>query len=51
MKAIGVIARDLVGLAGVGSISYGAWLIYAPAGFIVAGFLALAGVIVAARVR
>jgi len=38
-----VLLRDLTGLAGMASISYGAWLTYPPAGFIVAGVL-LAGV-------
>ena len=37
------------GLAGVGLIGYGAWLIYAPAGFIAWGVLLLAGAILAAR--
>ncbi len=37
---------DIMGLAGVGLISYGAWLIYAPAGFIVGGSLLLAAAIV-----
>lgn len=31
----------LVGLAGAGLLSYGAWLAYAPAGFIVGGVLSL----------
>lgn len=29
--------RDLLGLAGIALMSYGAWLIYQPAGFITAG--------------
>lgn len=29
----------LIGFAGVGFVSYGAWLAYPPAGFIVLGFL------------
>lgn len=37
---------DLVGLGGVGSIAYGAWRVYEPAGFIVGGLLLLAGAIV-----
>lgn len=37
--------RDLVGIFAVGLISYGAWQIYPPAGFITAGVLALIGVI------
>jgi len=37
--------RELAGLAAVGLIAYGTWLIYEPAGFIVGGFLLLIGVI------
>lgn len=33
---------DLVGFAGAGSVSYGSWLIYRPAGFLVAGVLLMA---------
>ncbi len=33
---------DLTTLAGCGLISYGAWLTYRPAGFIVAGLVLLA---------
>lgn len=47
MPAFGFI--DVAGLAGCASISYGAWLIYRPAGFIVAGILLLAGSVLAAR--
>ncbi len=36
--------RDATGLAGIGLVAYGSWLIYQPAGFIVAGGLMLAGV-------
>tara|TARA_Y100001001_G_scaffold163842_1_gene194061 strand:+ start:3913 stop:4104 length:192 start_codon:yes stop_codon:yes gene_type:complete len=35
-------ANDAVGLAGAGLLSYGAWLVYQPAGFIVLGGLLLA---------
>ena len=34
-----MVIRDLIGLAGFALISYGAWLTYKPAGFIVAGVL------------
>ncbi len=44
-----VAARDAIGVVSVGSISYGAWLIFPPAGFIVGGLLVLVGVIAAAR--
>ena len=36
------LARDLLAVAGVASISYGAWLMYEPAGFVVAGLIVLA---------
>ena len=35
--------RDVVGLGGVGLVSYGAWMIYPPAGFITAGLLLIVG--------
>jgi hypothetical protein len=38
------LAHDGAGLAGVGLISYGCWLHYAPLGLIVAGIFILAGV-------
>lgn len=31
--------RDLAVLAGIGLVTYGAWLIYQPAGFILGGVL------------
>ena len=37
--AVPGLVRDLAGLCGVGLVSYGAWLIYPPAGFITAGIL------------
>ena len=37
------LVRDLAGLCGVGLVSYGAWLIYPPAGFITAGILLIVG--------
>ena len=40
--------RDLAGLCGVGLVSYGAWLIYPPAGFIVGGSLMIAGALLLA---
>lgn len=39
------ILRDIVGLAAVASIAYGAWMLHPAAGFITAGVLVLAGVI------
>ncbi|WP_164903250.1 hypothetical protein [Rhizobium leguminosarum] len=49
MARVAVFARDAVGVSAVASISYGAWLIYPPAGFIVGGLIILSGVIAAAR--
>lgn len=40
---------DVIGLGGAGSISYGAWLVYEPAGFIVGGVLMLAIAILISR--
>ncbi|MEZ0212448.1 MAG: hypothetical protein ACAH27_05790 [Xanthobacteraceae bacterium] len=39
-----VAVRDLVGVAAFASISYGFWLVYEPAGFIVGGALAMTAV-------
>ncbi len=41
--------RDLAGLLGVAILSYGAWLAWPPAGYIVGGALMLAGVLLSAR--
>jgi len=41
--AVPGLVRDLVGLCGVGLVSYGAWLIYLPAGFITGGLLLIVG--------
>lgn len=40
-----VLLRELAGIAGAASITYGAWLLHPAAGFIVGGTLVLAGVI------
>ena len=40
---------DILLVAGASSLSYGAWLIYPPCGFIVAGILLLLAGILAAR--
>lgn len=40
--AVGATWRALPGLAGLGLISYGAWLAWPPAGFLTAGVLVLA---------
>lgn len=47
--ACAIVARDGAGVFAVASISYGAWLVYAPAGFIVGGLLVLAGVLAMSR--
>lgn len=36
------LAAETVGLAGAGLVSYGAWLVFEPAGFIVGGVFLLA---------
>ena len=42
------LVRDLAGLCGVGLVSYGAWMIYPPAGFIAEGFLLIVGALLLA---
>jgi hypothetical protein len=49
MKAFIAAVRDLTGLAAIGAISYGFWLIYQPLGFIAAGALVLWVVLAAAK--
>lgn len=49
MATLRVLLRDLTGLAGLAAVSYGAWLIYEPAGFIVAGAFAAALAVLTAR--
>ena len=46
--AVPSLVRDLAGLCGVGLVSYGAWLIYPPAGFITAGILLIVGALLIA---
>lgn len=43
------LARDFTGLSGVGLVSYGAWLVYVPAGFITGGVLLLVGAVISGR--
>jgi len=45
MKTLAVIARDVLGFAGMSVIVYGAWLIYQPAGLITAGAFAVIGAV------
>ncbi len=46
--ALPALFANLIGLAAVGLIAFGAWLIYPPAGFITGGALVLGGVLVLA---
>ena len=48
LGAIPGMLRDVVGLCGACLVSYGAWLIYPPAGFIVGGVLLIVGTLVLA---
>lgn len=50
-SAVPEIALDAVGLGGGGAVAYGAWLCYAPAGFIVGGMLTMLGCWLLARAR
>jgi hypothetical protein len=43
------VIADGVGIAGAGAVAYGAWLIYAPAGFLVGGGLAMTLSVLAGR--
>lgn len=54
MKVVESLARqvpDAFMLAGAGGVSYGAWLVYEPAGFMVAGALAIAAGVLMARAQ
>lgn len=42
---------DVLAVAGSAGLAYGAWLVYAPAGFLVAGALALCAGVMLARLR
>lgn len=51
MRILGIVC-DLAVVAGCGSIAYGAWLVYAPAGFLAGGFLAVVlGVLAGGRLN
>lgn len=41
--------RDAAGLAGAAAVTFGAWSIYAPAGFIAGGLMLLAAAVLTAR--
>ena len=47
--ALPVMAVDAIGLAGCGLIVIGIWQIYAPASFVIAGLMLLAGAWLIAR--
>jgi hypothetical protein len=49
LDALPVILRDLGGLGGIASTTFGAWQIYAPAGWIVGGLFLIAGAWLLAR--
>jgi hypothetical protein len=49
MKQTLVIVRDVAGVAGAALLSYGVWLIYQPAAYIVTGALIIAAVCMLAR--
>jgi hypothetical protein len=44
-----IVVRDVVGIAGAGSVAYGAYIITPAAGFIVGGALAIVGSYLASR--
>jgi hypothetical protein len=46
---LSTVALDVAGLVGVGLVSYGAWLAYRPAGFIIGGALLIAAAVLLAR--
>lgn len=46
-RALPTVVRDITGIAAIGSIAYGSYLVYPPAGFIVGGAIVLIGVIMA----
>lgn len=53
MKSLRAIApsviRDSIGIAGSCLIVYGAWLVYEPAGFLMAGLMLMTAALLAAR--
>lgn len=50
-RALPAVVRDIVGLAGVASIAYGAWLVAPSAGYITGGSLLVLGVILISAKR
>lgn len=51
LAALPALVRDVTGLAGAGLVSYGAWLVYVPAGFVTGGVLLMAAALLAARAQ
>lgn len=49
MKQLASLVPDLLMVAGAVAISVGAWMIYAPAGYVVGGLLSLAAGVIMAR--
>lgn len=49
LNALPTVVRDVSGVVGAALVAYGAWRVYAPAGFIVGGLLLLVGSVLAAR--
>ena len=49
LPSLEVVVRDLAGVVGAALIAYGAWLIYAPAGFITGGILLVVASVLLAR--
>ena len=52
LKALSVFPAllcDVAGFAGAALVSYGSWLIYVPAGFLVGGVLLIAGAVLFGR--
>lgn len=43
------LVRDCIGITGAALLAYGAWLIYRPTGFIIAGLLLMMAAIILAR--
>ncbi len=47
--ALPAIFRDLFSIVGAGLVSYGAWLVFPPAGYIALGVIVLSATILSAR--
>lgn len=51
MKQINSMLPDVLMIGGAVALSYGAWLVYPAAGFVVAGLLSMAAGILSARAK